>query len=309
MRHLLSLADIDQSAFTHLIERGAAMANDQNAQAETLRGKSIGIAFRKTSTRTRTSFTVAAHRLGAHPTAFGPGDLQTNTGESMEDTARVLGGYLHALVLRTAAEQQEIERLARMEAIPIINAMTAEEHPTQALSDFAMLRRHFGSLSGLRLLYVGEGNNTAVALAYAASRVRGMELVCCCPAGYELPKTVIEKSRELGQRFGGRVSELPVSDLRNPGHADVVYATRWQTTGTSKPDASWREAFAPCKVTTALMRKVSGATDAIFMHDLPAVRGEDCEAAVLDGDHSIAFEQARQKLFSAMAVLEWCVSN
>jgi ornithine carbamoyltransferase len=306
MRNLLSIADLEQSDFLHLVERSAVLATGSNFLRGLLIGKSIGIYFRKTSTRTRTSFIVAASRLGACPVVYGPNDLQTNTGETIEDTARVLSGYLDAIVIRTATDPQELRAMAAVAAMPIVNAMTADEHPTQAISDFAMLKRQFGRLGGIRLIYLGEGNNTAVALALAASRIDGFRIEFLTPRDYGLPRFVLEKSAELCRRFGGSVSQRhDVPAELEP--ADAIYTTRWQTTGTSKNDPVWREKFQNFRVTASLITRCSRDSGTVFMHDLPAVRGEDCDSSVLDGPHSIAFEQARQKLSTAMAIYEWCV--
>lgn len=307
MNHLLSISDLPQEHFLELIDRSSALARS-NACSTRLAGRSVGIWFRKTSTRTRTSFAAAAVRLGAYPVVFGCDDLQTNTGESLEDTAAVLGGYLEALVVRTAGNPEELRRMADVNRLPIVNAMTADEHPTQALSDLAMLQRHFGRLQGLRLIYIGEGNNTAAALALAGSRVPGLRIDFHCPPQYAIPAATWSRARESSARFGGRISLSTEAyrDDAEPVHA--VYATRWQTTGTAKSDHAWRESFAPYRATAALMDSLRRDAPTVFMHDLPAVRGEDCDAAVLDGPHSIAFEQARQKLFTAMAIFDWCVA-
>ncbi len=195
--------------------------------------------------------------------------------------------------------------MAALSRMPIVNAMTADEHPTQAISDLAMMTRHFGALDGLRVLYVGEGNNTAASLALAISRVSGMSLELLTPAGYGLAPPIVERVCALSREHGGAVVEHH-DTVAAVGDFDVVYTTRWQTTGTEKADALWRERFAPFRVSAALMDRVGHRTT-VFMHDLPAVRGEDCDSEVLDGARSIAFEQARQKLFTAMAVLDWCI--
>ncbi len=305
-RHLLSIADLEQHDFLNLIDASAAFARGPAPAAARLNQRCVGVYFRKTSTRTRTSFIVGTVRLGGFPVVYGPADLQVNTGESLEDTVRVLSGYLDALVIRSAGDPRELRTMATVGRVPIVNAMTADEHPTQAISDLAMLTRHFGALKGLRMLYAGEGNNTAAALALAVSRVAGMELVLLTPEGYGLTAACLQSAAALAQRFGGRVAER--HDI--PAHAepfDVLYTTRWQTTGTDKSDPLWRERFAPFRVDHGMMTKFGDPTRTVFMHDLPAVRGEDCDTATIDGERSIAFEQASQKLYTAMAVLDWCI--
>jgi ornithine carbamoyltransferase len=300
-RHLISLDDLPDTALRALVDRGVSLRRDGVAAA-TLAGYVVGIYFRKTSTRTRTAFSSGALRLGAGIVSFGPGDLQLNTGESSEDTGRVLSGMLDVLVARTAGDPHEMRVWAGQERMAVVNAMSGDEHPTQALADLTTLALLFGSVDGLRVLYVGEGNNTAAALALGLSRYRGTRLDLRTPPGYGLARTVHERVATWTGRTGSRVSERhDLDDL--PADFDVVYTTRWQTTGTSKPDPDWRTAFTPFRVTAALMRR---QRDAVFLHDLPAHRGEEVAAEVLDGPASRAFDQAENKMHSAMAVLEWC---
>lgn len=305
IRHLISLNDLQTADILHLAHR--ALRIKEGKGGEPLKNKTVGIYFCKTSTRTRTSFSVAACRLGGHIVAYGPADLQTNTGESLADTAAVLSSYLDALVVRTAGPVQEIRTLAAQSSMAVVNAMSACEHPTQAISDLATLLEHFGSLEGLHVVYVGEGNNTATALARAMSRVPRMRLSLFTPEGYGIPGDVLEQAKWLAVASGATVEEShDVADL--PANADAVYATRWQTTGTTRTDLNWRQTFLPFMVTSDLMARVGRRDGTVFLHDLPAVRGEDVESAVIDGPQSIAFRQAANKLFTAMAILEWCIT-
>jgi ornithine carbamoyltransferase/carbamoyltransferase len=207
---------------------------------------------------------------------------------------------LDGLVVRTPGSASEVSELSTVGGLPAVNAMAREEHPTQAICDIATMRLFFGDLDGLTFLYVGEGNNTATALAYGLALVQGVTAVFATPAGYGLPPDVLTHAREVGA--GRKTSVVEVHDLDHlPDTVDVVYATRWQTTATTKHDESWREKFRPFYVDEKLLSRWSGAR---FMHDLPAHRGEDVAGAVLDGPQSIAWSQARMKLTSAMAVLE-----
>jgi ornithine carbamoyltransferase len=300
-RSLISLDDLSDSALRAIVERGAVLARDGSTSLP-LAGRVVGIYFRRTSTRTRTAFSAGALRLGAGIVSFGPGDLQLNTGESTEDTGRVLSGMLDVLVARTADDPREMRVWAAQERMAVVNAMSADEHPTQALADLTTLALRFGSVDGLRVLYVGEGNNTAVALALGLSRFPKTRLELRTPPGYGLGRAVHDRARAWTASTGAVVSERhDLDDL--PTDFDVVYTTRWQTTGTSKPDPDWREVFGPFRVTEELMARQAGA---LFMHDLPAHRGEEVVAEVLDGPAAIAFQQAENKMYSAMAVLEWC---
>jgi ornithine carbamoyltransferase len=304
-RHILSIADLSCADVSQIVRRSVQLAGRRDHE-KSLAGKVVGIYFRKTSTRTRTSFTVGAATLGAVTMTFGPNDLQTNTGETTQDTGRVLSGYLDALVLRTAEGIREMEILADQPEMCIINAMSDNEHPTQALADLSAISEHFGRLEGTSVLYVGEGNNTAAALALALSRIEGAQFTAITPQGYGIDRTILAKAQEFAHEYGATIHHHhAIDDL--PTGVDVVYTTRWQTTGTTKPDPLWKDHFKPFSVTAALMKKVSKPNVTVFMHDLPAVRGEDVEHGVLDGQQSIAFRQARHKLFSAMAALEWCL--
>ena len=304
-RHLISLDDLSDDDLHDIVARGAELSRRSGPTDSVLAGKIVGIFFRKTSTRTRTAFSSGALRLRAGVIAYGPDDLQLNTGESSEDTGRVLSGMLDALVARTADDPDEMRVWAGQDRMAVINAMSADEHPTQALADLTTLTVHFGSVEGLRVLYVGEGNNTAAALALGLSRYRGTHLELRTPPGYGLTQDVRERAAKFAAASGAVVHERHDLD-QLPTEFDVVYTTRWQTTGTSKPDPDWRAAFAPFQVTAALMDRFA---DAVFMHDLPAHRGEEVTADVLDGPRSIAFAQAENKMHSAMAVLEWCVAG
>jgi ornithine carbamoyltransferase len=283
------------------------MAADEMTEPP-LKGKVVGIYFKRSSTRTRSSFTVAAIKLGATPVAYGPNDLQIATGETIHDTARVLSGYLDALVIRTNESIDEMRMFATQTRMAIINAMSDTEHPTQAIADLTTIKQVFGRLHGVKILYVGEGNNTTSALALAVAMTEGMRLMIVTPEGYGLPSAFLETANNLARLHGSRVEQHHnIAEL--PHGFDVVYTTRWQTMGESKPDLNWREKFIPYRVTKDVMKRVSNGTGTIFMHDLPAVRGDDVVDEVLDGPQSVAFQQARNKLFGAMSVLTWCMTG
>ena len=301
IRHLLSIEDLADEELRHLVERGAAFASGGAPWSTTLAGRVVGIYFRRTSTRTRTAFSSGALRLGAQIISYGPHDLQENTGEAVADTARVLSGMLDALVIRTADAPEEMRVLADQERMAVVNAMSSDEHPTQAISDLTAMTRHFGRVQRLRVLYVGEGNNTASALALALARYEGVELRLRTPPGYGLPADKAGAACGRAATSGATIEERHTMDDL-PAEVDVVYTTRWQTTGTSKADPDWRSTFAPFAVDERLMARFPNA---VFMHDLPAHRGEEVSAPVLEGASSIVFMQAQTKLYSAMAVLEW----
>jgi len=246
-------------------------------------------------------------RLGAGTIHFGPHDLQLVTGETIKDTARVLAGFIDVLVIRTNQTLAEMKAFAQQNEMAVINAMSENEHPTQAIADLVTIHEAFGRLDDVHVLYLGEGNNTAASLALAVSMTPGLRLTLVTPIGYGLPDSVLDAARMFAEKSGAIVEQHQRVD-RLPENVDVVYTTRWQTMGVPKPDPHWQEKFVPYSVTAALMARVSKPAGTIFLHDLPAVRGQDTHDEVLDGPQSLAFRQSRHKLTSAMAVLSWCMA-
>ncbi|WP_432140462.1 ornithine carbamoyltransferase [Streptomyces sp. bgisy084] len=302
MRHLISLDDLTDADLYSIVARGAGFSSGKLTPARTLEGTVAGIYFRKTSTRTRTAFSSSALRLGAQIIAYNGSDLQINTGETSEDTGRVFSRMLDTLVARTSGDPAELRAWATQDRMSVVNAMSADEHPTQGLTDLTTLLGHFGRIAGLRVLYIGEGNNTAAALALGLTRFPGTVLELRTPEGYGLGEDVRKRAVALAAAYGSLITERhDMTDL--PADVDAVYTSRWQTTGTSKADPGWRRVFAPFQITEALWET---SRRAVFLHDLPAHRGEEVTAEVLDGPRSIAFDQAENKMHSAMAVLEWC---
>ncbi len=308
-KHLLSVSDLDQATILSLVETAVAIAAGGWEGRLPLAGRIVGIFFRKPSTRTRTSFTVGALKLGAQVVVYGPNDLQIVTGETVQDTARVLANFLDALVIRTNDTIAEMRQFAVQDRMAIVNAMSENEHPTQSLADLATLLEHFGRLSGIHLLYIGEGNNSASAISLAVARIPGMRLTLVTPEGYGLPADFIEEVRATAAASGSEIEQH--HDMRRlPRGVDAVYTTRWLTMGVKKADEDWLPRFRPYTVTPEVMAEVSrpgGGT--VFLHDLPAMRGYEVLDEVLDGPQSIAFRQAFHKMTSAMAVLDWCLGG
>ncbi|MDF3287649.1 ornithine carbamoyltransferase [Streptomyces silvisoli] len=294
-RGLFSLADLAPAAVIRLARRSTELFDDREAHDRPLRDRVVGTLFTGPSTRTRTAFTVGTLRLGGTPVPYGPDDLQSSAGEPLPDTGRVLGCMLDALVARTTGPLEGLRVLSRYGQLPTVNAMAADEHPTQGICDLATLLLRFGDLSGLRLLYVGEGNSTAVALAHGLSAVPDARATFVCPREHALPERELERAAKRAVGTGARLDQLH-DPRRLPREVDVVYTTRW---GGSGADGAFQvnQAF------------VNRWPDAWFMHDLPARRGEEVSAAVLDGPRSLAWTQAAMKLPSAMAVLEWVTNS
>lgn len=263
-----------------------------------LAGLSIGMLFEKPSTRTRVSFEVGVNELGAHPVVLSGSDLQLGRGETVEDTARVLSGYLHALVVRTFA-QSRLEALAAAGAIPVINALSDFAHPCQALADLQTVREYKGSLAGVKLAYLGDGNNVAHSLLCAGA-MAGMRVAAACPPGYEPIPQVVELARHTAAQTGGSV-QVTSDPLKAARDADVVYTDVWVSMGQESERDARLLMFRPFQVGYHVME--AARPDAIVMHCLPAHRGEEIAADVIDGQQSVVWAQAENRLHSQKALL------
>lgn len=308
IKHLLSIAQLCPEDIAGLVDSSLDMAVGWGDDRTPLDGKIIGIYFRKPSTRTRSAFAAGALRLGAQTVVYGPNDLQITTGETIEDTVRTLSGYLDAVVIRTNDDFAEMQAWASQDRIPIINAMSKNEHPSQAIADLSTIKEAFGRLEDIHVLYIGEGNNTAASLALGVAQTPGMKITFVMPHGYGLCDSILNQAHEMADRNGATIEYHHRMD-RLPGNVDAVYTTRWQTMGVPHADQDWREKFAPYSVTSNVMEQVSKPKGTIFLHDLPAVRGEDVSDEVLDGPQSWVWRQASHKMYSAMAVLQWCLQT
>ncbi|MFE5657793.1 ornithine carbamoyltransferase [Streptomyces sp. NPDC056517] len=303
MRNLISLADLKPEQLARIVARAVEFGTG-GVDDKPLAGRQVGVYFRKSSTRTRTSFWSGATRLGADVITFGPDELQLTTGETVEDTSRVLGQYLDALVVRTNGDVAEMRRLGGSPDLAVVNALSLDEHPTQAIADLTTLAEHFGKLAGLHVLVVGEGNSSGAALALAGALTPGLRITLLSPEGYEVPKSTMDLVDELS---GGDHQVRRITDPAEvDGPVDAVYTSRWQTMGVPKADPDWLAAFEGFAIDRAFFERHSGP-DTVFLHDLPAVRGQEVTDEVLDGERSLAWRQAHHKMTAAMAVLEWCV--
>ena len=300
--HLLSLQDLSTSKIENLIDLGLTFANQGIPYVDEFKKDVIGIYFRGNSTRTRTSFSAAALKLGAGIISYGPNDLQINTGETAKDTAEVLSKYLSAFVVRTNGADQELRDFAVQQAMPVINAMSESEHPTQVIADLIAMKETFGRLTDIHILHLGEGNNTAAALAYIVAKLPNLKLSFFTPEKFALDPSILKEAQSHAALNGSEISEHhDIAEL--PKRVDVVYTTRWETMGAKHEDENWRDHFWPFQVNQKLMNKVSKEEGTVFMHDLPAIREFDVTSEVLDGEQSIAFRQAHHKLHAAAAIL------
>ncbi|MDA0301314.1 MAG: ornithine carbamoyltransferase, partial [Chloroflexi bacterium] len=261
-----------------------------------LAGQTLAMVFEKPSLRTRTSFDMAMHRLGGRALYLSPREVQMGEREPVKDVARVLARMVQGIAARTYAHDTVLE-LARYADVPVVNALSDDEHPCQALADLLTLRERFGALRGLRLAYVGDGNNVARSLAYA-SVLSGVDLVIAAPEGYELPDETIAVARALAGT--GSVTQVrdPYEAVRG---ATAVYADVWASMGQEAEAAQRAEDFAGYQIDMALLS--AAPPDAIVMHDLPAHRGEEISDEAIESPNSVVFEQAENRMHAQQAVL------
>lgn len=305
-RSFLTFDDLDDDQLSHLLNICHGMAVGKRDYARTLVDKKIGILFLGPSTRTRTSFNAAVLDLGAAPFNFSKDETQLSTGETIQDTGRILSLFLDGLVIRSNGPLADMRSLAH-HGLPVVNAMSDCEHPTQALADYAAICRHFGDISGLRIAYYGEGNNTVVAISKLFSRLPNIFLDLYMPEKYSLSRQLVLKLEKTYKSNSGQIKVFHhVPDAIEP--ADIVYCTRWRTMGQPHPDPNWLSEFAPFSMTMDLFIKASNSRG-VFMHDLPAVREEDVSSDVLDSARSIAWDQAFCKKIGAAASLVWSQNN
>lgn len=299
-RDCLRLADFEADDIMHLVRLGQELKqlSAMHMRFEPLKGRTLATLFEKASTRTRTSFAVGMQQLGGHVVDLQPAELQLSRGETLEDTARVLSRYVDALMVRTGAHQR-LEALAQFADIPVINGLSDDFHPCQLLADLLTLYERFGRLKGLVVAYVGDGSNMAASWIEAAA-LMGMGLRIATPPGYEPSPDLVAWGQAEARLSGGGI-HLTHDPREAVADADMVYTDVWVSMGQEKETAARLEAFAPYQVNRLLMR-VAGS-DALFMHCLPAHRGQEVAADVIDGSQSVVWDQAENRLHAQKALL------
>lgn len=299
-RMVLSVDDLSATEIRTLLDLADDARARRPAWSGALADRHVALVFDKPSTRTRVSFEVAVTAMGGTALALKGDELQLGRGESFEDTARALSCYVDAIVIRIA-DHRSLQRLAGGARVPVVNALTTVAHPCQTLADLQTIRQSFGALQGIRVAYVGDPNNVAHSLMLGAATV-GMDFVIASPEAHPPDPAVLMRSAKLAEESGGRVGSTSDAAAAVAG-ARVVYTDTWTSMGFEHEEHERRAEFAPYQVTSALME--GAAKDAIVMHCLPAHRGEEIAADVLDGPRSVVWEQAENRLFAQMALLRW----
>lgn len=301
-RDFLSIADLTPSELAHVLD--TAMALKDAGRRPILAGRVLALVFEKPSLRTRVSFDVAMRQLGGDCLYLSPPEVGLGQRETPEDVARVLMRYVDAIAARTF-EQKTVQTLAEHADVPVINALSDTEHPCQALADLLTVREKKGGLAGVTLAYIGDGNNVANSLALAGA-MAGMNVNFASPAGYEVPREVLAQADALAKNTGATIRQL-TEPAEAVVSSDVVYTDVWASMGQESESSNRREAFAGYQVDAKLMSQAK--PDAIFMHDLPAHRGEEVAAEVIDGSQSVVFDQAENRLHAQKAVLALLLSD
>ena len=297
-RDFLSLHDITISEMDALLNLGEEVKAHPEAYVLALQGKMAALIFEKPSLRTRVTFEVGFEQMGGHAVYLAPGDIGLGKRESVRDVARNLSRWVDVMIVRTFS-QKLLEEMSFASNVPIINALTDLLHPCQAIADLMTIREAKGQLRGLHLVYVGDGNNVALSLAHAAGKV-GMHLTIACPPGYQPNADILTEARADGASTGA-VIEVVHDPKEVLSTADAVYTDVWTSMGQEKENEERQRAFAPYQVNEALMDMAP--PDALFLHCLPAHRGEEVTDEVLDGLQSVALEQAENRLHAHKAIL------
>jgi len=299
-KDLIGLQNYSQDEIYQILSL-ALKLKQQQKDGEThalLKGKTLGMIFTKSSTRTRVSFEVGMYQLGGSALFLSSNDMQLGRGETIEDTAKVLSRFVDGIMIRTF-KQSDVEDLANFSTVPVINALTDLLHPCQVLADLMTVYEKKGTLRGLKLAFIGDGNNMAHSLLIGCSKI-GIDISIGCPPNYEPSNEIIQLAQKnaLESDSKVRVTNNPQDAIMD---ADVVYTDVWASMGQEKESADRIKVFAPYQVNSLLFSYAK--QDAVFLHCLPAHRGEEVTAEIIDGFQSVIFDQAENRLHAQKAVM------
>ncbi len=299
-KSLLTLADFSREEIEYIIHSASKLKQMQkeNKPHQYLKGKTLAMIFEKSSTRTRVSFEVGMYQLGGQSIYLSKKDIQMARGETVADTAKVLSGYVDAIMIRTDLHET-VEQLAQYASIPVINGLTDYYHPCQVLADLLTIYEHRGYLEGNKLVYVGDGNNMAHSLMIGCAKV-GIDCVIASPKGYEPIPTIVAKAKEIATETNTLI-EITNDPEEACVNADFVYTDVWASMGWEDEHEKRLQAFKGYQVNSKLMSYAK--KDAAFLHCLPAHRGEEISTEVIDGPQSLVFEEAENRLHAQKALL------
>ena len=299
-KDLISIHDLSREEVEQILDTSHILKMKQKLGEiyHPLKGKTLGMIFQKSSTRTRVSFEVGMWQLGGYALFLSANDLQLNRGETIADTARNLSRYLDGIMIRTFSHQDVVD-LAEHSSVPVINGLTDLLHPCQVLADLFSIREKNGKLDGLKLAYIGDGNNMAHSIMFGGAKM-GMHVVICSPSGFEPDTEVTRLSRLDAAKSGATITikDDPVEAVQN---ADVIYTDVWTSMGMEEEYEQRLKSFSRYQVNGALLEKAK--EDVLVMHCLPAHRGEEITDDVVDGPRSIVFDQAENRLHVQKAIM------
>ncbi len=299
-RDFLSIDDLTPEELHHILELSLKVKQSPSDYASRLQGRAVALIFEKPSTRTRVSFEVAVAHLGAHPLALSSSELQLGRGETIEDTGRVLSRYCDALVLRTFG-QERLEALAAGATVPVVNSLSDYEHPCQILADLLTVIEKKGEPAGRTIAYLGDGNNVAHSLLLGGAKL-GMRVRVASPKGFEPIPQVVHRAEEIAAVHGGSV-EVGNDPAAAAADADVLYTDVWASMGQENEHAERVLVFTGYRLDAGAVARAKD--DVIVMHCLPAHRGEEITDDVIDGPHSVVWDQAENRLHTQKALLLW----
>lgn len=306
MKSFLSITNASKHELDRLLTKTKTVKSSikRRSSLTSLRGKVVGLLFEKPSTRTRASFEVAARRLGGESIYLSANELQLSRGEPIKDTARILGDYMDAIVARVYSHDTAVQ-LADHSGVPVINALSDLEHPTQIISDLFTIQEVKRGLRGLKIAYIGDGNNVCNSLILGGV-VEGMEVSVASPEGYEPKASILEKGKEEAKSSGGKV-EVVRQPSEAASDADVLYTDVWVSMGDESSKERRMRDFQGYQINSDLLKVAK--KDAIVMHCLPAHRGFEITDDVIEGKQSVVWQQGENKLYGAAAVLDWLVAT
>jgi ornithine carbamoyltransferase len=300
MKHLISIHDLSPEEINEIFKLSKKLKVElkKGIQHHILKGKTLGMIFTKSSTRTRVSFETGMYQLGGYPIFLSAADIQLGRGETIYDTACVLSRYIDGIMIRTFSHS-DVEDLAKYGTIPVINGLTDLMHPCQALADLFTVYEHKGELKGLKLAYVGDGNNVANSLLHACSKV-GMDISVASPEGFKCDENVIKEAMETAGQSGSRIV-LTSNPEEAVAGADAVYTDTWVSMGQESEKEQRIKTFMPYQINGKLFSIAK--KDAVFLHCLPAYRGYEVTGEVIDGPRSVIFDEAENRLHVQKAVM------
>lgn len=299
-KNFLTLQDFTKEELQYLIDLAVELKDKQKKGIphRLLEGKTLAMIFEKSSTRTRVSFESGMYQLGGHALFLSKDDLQLGRGEEIKDTARVISSYVDGIMMRTFGHEI-IEEVAHYSSVPVVNGLTNEYHPCQVLADLLTIYEKIGSFSGKKLAYIGDGNNMTHSLMIGCA-IMGMDCSVGVPEGYEVDETIYQIAQEKAAKSGAKIEQVADPKVAVSG-ADVIYTDTWISMGFEDEASDIEEIFAPYQVNEELVKHAN--EDYLFFHCLPAYRDKEVSAEIIDGPHSVIYDEAENRLHAQKAIL------